>query len=282
MKTYQLADTNLAVIEGKTGKSAATRNIVFLHGFPFDRTMWLDLCAALTRQCNENKSLSQYRYIVPDLRGFGRSGVQAIGSTTTMEQFAADISQLLDALAIKDKIILCGLSMGGYVASAFARGYGNRLAALILCDTKLEPDTATAAENRIKLAASLDSGNETVENLTKNMLPNILSPTTLSEKPEIVKRVKTMMQSQSPTGLAAAARGMATRQDTTKVITELNIPILTMAGKEDKLTPPATMQSITKTAKQSESKEIPNAAHLPPIESPQNTAEVIVEFLNKI
>ena len=59
----------------------------------------------------------------------------------TMDQFADDLAALLDALAIREPVVLCGLSMGGYIAFQFWRKYATRLRGLILCDTRATADT---------------------------------------------------------------------------------------------------------------------------------------------
>src|SRR5687768_9270713 len=78
--------------------------VVLLHGFPFNRTMWRDQFEALR---------GGHRMIAPDLRGLGET--VASGPIATMEMMAHDVAALLDALQL-DRAVVCGLSMGGYVA----------------------------------------------------------------------------------------------------------------------------------------------------------------------
>src|SRR2546423_12838495 len=83
--------------------------IVLLHGFPFNRSLWREQVAALS---------ATHRVITPDLRGFGET--TATDEPATMEMLAEDVAALLDALKL-DRVVLGGLSMGGYVALAFYR-----------------------------------------------------------------------------------------------------------------------------------------------------------------
>ena len=108
--------------------------ILFVHGFPLDQTMWREQVAELSRD---------FRCVVPDLRGFGQSTVTE--GKVTMEQFADDLAELLDAMAITEPIVLCGLSMGGYIAWQFARRHAARLKGLILCDTRADQWRASLA-----------------------------------------------------------------------------------------------------------------------------------------
>ena len=99
--------------------------VLLIHGFPLDHSMWDGQIETIS---------SRYRVLAPDLRGFGQSGVT--DASVSMEQHADDLAALMDALGIADPIVLCGLSMGGYIAFEFWRKYSPRLRALVLCDTR--------------------------------------------------------------------------------------------------------------------------------------------------
>src|SRR6185369_4210761 len=83
--------------------------LLFAHGFPLDHSMWSGQLDGLADKC---------RVIAPDLRGFGASDV--VPGVATMQQMADDLAGVLDALAIREPVVFCGLSMGGYVAWQFA------------------------------------------------------------------------------------------------------------------------------------------------------------------
>ena len=103
--------------------------VVFLHGFPFDRSMWREQAEALSATC---------RVVAPDLRGHGETTV--VNDPATMEEMAEDVAALLNGLGM-ERAVVCGLSMGGYVALAFFRKYSERVRALILADTRPQADT---------------------------------------------------------------------------------------------------------------------------------------------
>src|SRR6266511_2817160 len=92
--------------------------VVFLHGFPFNHSMW----------CEQINFLSAhgYRCVAPDLRGLGEN--KSDGEIATMEEMARDVAALMDELKI-DSAILCGLSMGCYVAFEFIRLFPSRVKA---------------------------------------------------------------------------------------------------------------------------------------------------------
>ncbi|HEY2411185.1 MAG TPA: alpha/beta fold hydrolase, partial [Pirellulaceae bacterium] len=120
MANVQVNGIKLNVVERGTGVP-----LLLAHGFPLDHSMWSGQLDGLSDRC---------RVIAPDLRGFGASDV--VPGVATMQQMADDLAGVLDALAIREPVIFCGLSMGGYVAWQFALRHRTRLAKLILCDTR--------------------------------------------------------------------------------------------------------------------------------------------------
>src|SRR5437879_9784417 len=124
--------------------------------------------------------------IAPDLRGFGQSDVTH--GTVMMEQFADDIAALLNALLITEPIVFCALSMGGYVAWQFALRHRQRLARLILCDTRAVADSPEAAAGRLKTAERVLAEGASVA--AEALLPKLFAPTTYSERPQIVEATR--------------------------------------------------------------------------------------------
>lgn len=240
--------------------------ILFVHGFPLDRTMWREQVAELSRN---------FRCVVPDLRGFGQSTVT--DGTVTMEQFANDLAALLDALAITEPVVLCVLSMGGYVAWSFARRHASRLKGLILCDTRAVPDSPEAAANRRKLADDvLRTGPELVANA---MLPKLLSDRTTTRREEFKEDLRRVILATDPRGIAAASRGMAERDDARPWLPTIDCPALVLVGEQDVISTPAEMSEIASALPQATFRIIADAGHLAPLENPGPTNEAIRTFL---
>ncbi|MBV9471190.1 MAG: alpha/beta fold hydrolase, partial [Abitibacteriaceae bacterium] len=139
--------------------------VVLLHAFPLCRAMWQPQIDAISKE---------YRVLAPDLRGFG--GTSAFEGTPSIEQMADDIVALLDALNIQEPVALAGLSMGGYVALALARKYPQRLRALILADTRAEPDTAEGKAKRDEMIQLAESKGALA--VAEQMAPNLLTAAT--------------------------------------------------------------------------------------------------------
>jgi len=243
--------------------------LLFVHGFPLDHAMWQEQIAALS---------GQFRVIAPDLRGFGRSGVTA--GVVTMEQMADDLAALLEAVAIREPIVLCGLSMGGYVALEFWRKCAGRLKAFILCDTRAAADTPEGAANRLAIADRVLR--EGPRPLVDSMLPKLFSPRTRGDRPQVVEQMERVMMAAAPQGIAAAARGMAERRDFTAELKNVRCPTLAVVGADDALSPPAEMQGLAAAIPAAQFCVVPAAGHLAPYEQPAAFNAAIASFIGAI
>jgi pimeloyl-ACP methyl ester carboxylesterase len=248
--------------------SGAGSPIVLLHGFPFNRTLWREQVATLRER---------YRVITPDLRGHGET--TATRDPATMEEMAGDIAALLDELGIA-RVVLGGLSMGGYVALAFTRLFPERVRALILADTRPQADTDEARLAREETATrALDEGMHTVADA---MLPKLLAPSTQAERPEIVARVREMIMHTVPQGAASALRGMAVRRDQTEFLREINCPTLILVGSLDQITPPTDAELMNQEIHGSRLEVIAGAGHVSNVERPAEFNRALENFLREL
>lgn len=241
--------------------------ILFVHGFPFDRTMWRHQLAALTR----------WKRIAPDLRGAGASAAPADGYS--MARYADDLIAILDRLDIRH-VVLCGLSMGGYIAFELLRRHADRVRALMLVDTKAEADSAAAKLGRDQMAslAKKDGPDAVIEKL----LPNLLAPTTLSAQPEVAAQVREMGRRWPVPGLVGAIGAMRDRADATALLAEIRMPTLVLGGAEDRVSPAAGMRAMAQAIPGARYAEIPAAGHLAPLEQPLAATRAMVDFLESL
>lgn len=249
--------------------------VIFLHGFPLNRGMWEGEMQALLAD-------QRYRLVSLDWRGFGESEIApalSVPAISTMELLADDLVDLLDALGIQ-QAVLCGLSMGGYVAFACARKYPERLPGLILADTRPGADTPAARANREEVARLAESqGAGAIADL---QLPRLISAYTRQHHPEVEIRVRQLIEAATPQGIAAASRGMAARADSSELLAGIACPTLVIVGEEDVLTPPQIAEDYARQIPGAQLVTIPHAGHLSNLEQPQLFIETIREFLQTL
>ena len=239
--------------------------VLFIHGYPFDHTIWTHQIAALEGWCR----------IAPDLRGMGRSDAPDLGYS--METYAADLAELLDLLGAAD-VVLVGLSMGGYVAFEFLRRWRQRVRGLVLMDTRAEADSPEARAGRDAAAATArDHGAAAI---AEAMLPKVLGPSTRAGARATVERVQAMMAATPVAGIVGALGAMRDRPDSTPLLPELaGLPTLVVAGDEDELTPPAQARAMADAIPGASLVIIRSAGHLPTLERPTETTDAILGFL---
>jgi 3-oxoadipate enol-lactonase len=221
---------------------------------------------------------SRYRVIAPDLRGFGASSVTP--GKVTVEQWADDLAAMLDALEITEPIILCGLSMGGYVAFRFFQAHRARLAGLVLCDTRAAADVPAAAAARLASAERLER--EGTEFLTEAMLPRLVATVTYAQRPEVVERLKRMILAGDRFGFAAASRGLAERPDFTSLLPAIDCPTLLIVGRQDAISTVAEMSGMARAIPASRIVELDDAGHVSPLEAPEEVTAAMEEFLSEL
>ena len=247
--------------------------VLLVHGFPLDHTMWDSQIAALSGRA---------RVIAPDLRGFGQTPL-APGDAERgilMEAYADDLAELLDRLVVREPIVLVGFSMGGYVAWQFLRKYGERLRALVQCDTKAKADIEEARAGRMKMAehvAEWGSGR-----VAEMMGPKLFAPATFEKQPDVVAAVRAVVERTPPAGIAAAQRGMAARPDVTSWLPTIKVPTLVLVGEQDAISPPAEMQEIAAAIPDAEYVVIPRAGHMTTMEEPSMVNRALASFLDRV
>jgi 3-oxoadipate enol-lactonase len=242
--------------------------VLFVHGYPFDRSIWSHQVAAL----------DGYRRIAPDLRGMGASDAPDLGYS--MEIYAADLAALLDVLGVED-VVLCGLSMGGYIAFEFLRRWRRRVRGLVLLDTRADPDTPDGRKARDAAAAlAREKGAEAV---TESLLPRVLGRSTRTGASITVERVRGMMSSTPVPGLVGALAAMRDRPDSAPLLPELaGLPTLVLVGEEDELAPPAVARALADRIPGARLVTVPGSGHLPPVERPVETTRALLEFLRTL
>ncbi|HVE64814.1 MAG TPA: alpha/beta fold hydrolase [Mycobacteriales bacterium] len=242
------------------------RPVVLLHAFPLNASMWMPQREAIGLT---------HRVITPDQRGFG--GSQLGHDEPSLDEVADDLAGMLNSRKI-DQVVLGGLSMGGYVAMAFLRRYPERVAALVLADTKMTADSPEAAENRRRVASEVVAAGTSAQ-LVEELLPSLLGKTSMERRALVLGRVKALLEKAPPHAVAWAQRAMALRPDSTADLAAVAVPTLVIVGEEDTLSPPEDAELIAKTVPGAELVRIPDAGHLTAIEAPVEFNDAVTGFL---
>jgi 3-oxoadipate enol-lactonase len=268
MNTAQLSNGSLAYIDRGQGIP-----LLLVHGFPLDHTMWNAQIEALS---------ARVRVIAPDVRGFGKSPLGEVDPQRgiPMEQYADELAELLDALKITEPVVLVGFSMGGYIAWQFVRKHGDRLRALIQCDTRAVADTEEGRDGRIKMAENVGEwGSARVADM---MGPKLFSARALETQPQLMAEVRRVAANTPPAAIAAAQRGMAARPDVTGMLPSIRVPTLVLVGADDAISSSDEMQKIADAIPDAEFVEIPDSGHMTTMEKPAEVNAALSGFLRRL
>jgi len=241
--------------------------LVLLHGFPLDKHMWDAQVSELS---------AHWRVIAPDLRGFGQSRSQGPFSIADL---ADDVHITLSQLAALP-CVLAGLSMGGYVALAFARKYLSDLRGLILVDTKAEGDTPEQREGRAKMIDLVHR--EGAKAVADQMLPKLVAEDVPHTRPAIAAAVRKMAELCPPTTIEHALAAMRDRPDQSPYLGSVKIPTLIIVGDVDAITPPPVAQKMQQGIPNSELVVIKGSGHMSTMEQPAQVNQAISRFMKRL
>jgi pimeloyl-ACP methyl ester carboxylesterase len=242
--------------------------VVLLHAFPLSSQMWQPLRAALP---------ADVELITPDLRG--APGAALGGAEPSLDVLADDVARLLDDAKVEQAII-GGLSMGGYVTMAFLRRHADRVAGVVLADTRAVPDAEPARANRLRIAEILDTEG-TARVLVDEVLPTLVGSTTKAERAAVMAHVTAMVEATLPASGAWWERAMAARPDSFDTLRACTRPALVIVGEEDTLTPQTDAQAMVDVLAMARLVVLPQAGHLSAVESPDAFAAALLGFIQE-
>ena len=241
--------------------------VVFIHGFPHNRTLWAPQFGAFVDRC---------RCIAPDLRGFGAS---TVSPPFTIDQYADDVAALLRLLDI-GRAVIVGLSMGGYIAFAFWRRHRALVRALVLADTRAGPDDEPGRQKRRQLIEQ--ARREGSGAVAAAQIGNMVGATTRAKHPDIVDGIYAMLEQAPVEGIVGALHAMIDRPDSTPTLATITVPTLLVVGEEDVLTPVAEARFMHERIAGSRLETLAAAGHLSNFERPAAFNHVLSEFLGTL
>ncbi|MCJ7555274.1 MAG: alpha/beta hydrolase [Ignavibacteriaceae bacterium] len=242
--------------------------IIFVHGFPYDHTMWKEQIAEFSKD---------YFCVAYDIRGLGNS--PAGNGQFTMESFVDDLELIIDELKL-DKSVLCGLSMGGYISLRALERMPEKFFSAILCDTRSEADNN---EGKLKRAAGIKRINtEGLAPFVRDFVTNCFGDDFKKNRKEELEKIIEKSSGFDPAGAKGGLLAMLSRTDTTASLGKIKIPTLLICGEQDTLTPPSVMREMFHKINKAEFLEINKAGHMTPIENPNEVNSALKTFLKKV
>lgn len=243
--------------------SSDAQPIIFIHGFPFDHTLWDDVVKELK---------DDYYCITYDIRGFGSSEVGS--GQYTMESYVDDLEAIILQLDLHNAI-LCGFSMGGYIALRANERVKN-LKALILANTTTASDNDEAKVKRANAIQKIDK--EGVEPFLESFFSVAFTQSYQQEHKDKILLLKEKILNFSPTGVKGGLLAMISRTDTTKSL-EQTPPTLLIEASDDGIIPSKAMQALAKKIKNSHYIELKDSGHVSMLHKPEEFVKVLHSFL---
>ncbi|HLP94866.1 MAG TPA: alpha/beta fold hydrolase [Saprospiraceae bacterium] len=263
-KNLKLTVNNLSVCYHDEGPIKAP-TIVFIHGFPLNKSMW-DVQLEVLK--------SDFRVIAYDIRGHGGSdaGIEKF----SVSLFADDLLHFIDALEIENPIV-CGLSMGGYIALHAIGKSPDRFAGLVLSDTQCISDTPDIRAKRMKSIENINKNG--VAHYAEESIKNLFGSDSFTTRKSEISAVRDMIVQTSKQCLSHTLFALAERKGTCSKLQDIAVPVLVIVGKEDKITPPAAAHLLHEKIQGSRLEVLPKAGHLANMESPSRFNDHLRNFI---
>jgi 3-oxoadipate enol-lactonase len=244
-------------------------SLILIHGFPLDRRMWQAQFAGLS-------DVAEVHAV--NCPGFGDAPLPSNG--WTVDGMADAIADTVTTNTVPTPLVVGGLSMGGYVALAFARRHPHMLRGLILADTRAEADSDDTRGGRDRAAEAVRKGGTGVQ--VEAMLPKVFAAGTLAEKPEVVAEFRAVGNAQSPEAVVAALAALRDRPDARPGVGAITVPTLVLVGAEDAVTPLAVAEQLAAGIAGARLIVIPAAGHFTAMENPAAFNAAVREFLQSL
>ena len=242
--------------------------LLLLHAFPLNSKMFVPQMEAFS---------GGRRVIAPDFPGFGHS--PRTPAQPDVGYYAGCVRALMDRLGVQ-RVVLGGVSMGGYVAFECIRSFPERISGLVLANTRPDPDTEEARETRKEMA--LRVAQEGVGVLVELQMERLLSPMTRAENGDLVDNVRSIILENTPDGAVAALGAMRERPDSTHTLGKIDVPALVIGGAEDSISSPEVMEEMAGKMPRAHHLTLPGVGHLSNLEDPEGFNGALEEFLGSV
>ena len=239
--------------------------LLLIHGYPFDHTMWFSTIASLG---------SKAKVIAPDLPGFGKEPALR-GTKPSMEAYADFLVRQLGDYHY-EKVAVAGMSMGGYVALAFAEKHPSRITCLGLISSQPAADTPEAKQARKEMIQKIQQLGPSAA--SEAILPKLFAEENATNA-ELRKYAEVGAERAGREGLSWALEAMAARPDRSRFLNSIDYPVLIFHGVEDKIVPIAKARAAAELCQKPIFIEARRAGHATPLEAPDQVANALVRLV---
>ncbi|MEQ9336059.1 MAG: alpha/beta fold hydrolase, partial [Miltoncostaeaceae bacterium] len=238
--------------------------IVLLHPFPLDAGFWNPVAARLA---------AERAVHAPEFPGFGGAPAE---SNVSIARVADAVATRIARQTTTGRAVVCGVSMGGYVALALAARHPMRVAGLILVATRPDRDAEEVRRGRIEAATSIEMG--MADTFLDEMIPR-LAP---ADATDTLALVRTMARRQDPTAIATALQAMADRDDRRGQLGGMDMPALVIHGEDDVPIPVGAAESMAGALRDARLVVMRRTGHLPPLQRPDEFLQHVRPLLSRV
>ncbi|WP_129020832.1 alpha/beta fold hydrolase [Edaphocola flava] len=240
--------------------------IVLVHGFPNDGRNWNTIIPALSQQ---------YKLIIPDLPGAGKSAFQP---ELTLGKMADALIAVLDKEQI-NQAVFAGHSMGGYTILELATLYPDRVKAISLVHSLASADSEEKKETRRKSIKLILGGPIGQKTFIKAMAENLFAASYKVAHPEGIEEIWQNGMQLSPEALAAFYQAIMDRSDKTEWLkANKRIPVQWIIGEEDNATPMKEALAQCYLSQRNDVQLYRNCGHMSMMEYPERLATDLAAF----
>lgn len=243
--------------------SGLGNTIVLLHGFSESAKIWNKFTAKLSKQ---------FQVITIDLPGHGKS--ETLKQDCTMEIMADIVKNVLQEEEV-DRCVMIGHSMGGYVALAFAEKYPENIAGLGLFHSSAADDTEEQKANRDRTIEIIKADHF---NFLSSFIPDLFTVENQSIYTKEIGKLVKASEKMTKEGVVAAMAGMRDRKNRYHILSEINAPVMFIAGHQDKRVPMEKVMEQISLPKQAQVLLLKEVAHMGYIEAASQTYQFIKNF----
>ncbi len=237
--------------------------IAFINSLGTDTRIWDDVVDALR---------GRFRLLVYDKRGHGLSDTPA--GEYTLAHHVDDLAGVLDHLAIA-AATLCGVSIGGLIAQAFALAHPHRVERLVLCDTAARFGDAATWAGRMD-----DVRRNGMSAVIGGVMDRWFGPAIRAARPDDVAGWHNLVLRTPAAGYAATCATLRDA-DLTPDLARIAVPTLVVGGTEDRSTPVEQVRAFAAAIPGASFAAIADAGHIPSIDQPAALARLIASFVEE-